>query len=64
MNLKNYYYYFKSALTPRFCQEIIDYGKRHKPEMAVTGGVNIGDKNHKADLLSWLKIYYYFYNFR
>ena len=49
MNLNNYYYYFKSTLTPKFCQDIIDYGKQHKPEMAVTGGVNMGDDNHKAD---------------
>ena len=49
MNLKNYYYYFQSALSPRLCQEIIDYGKQHKPEMAITGGVNREDGNHKAD---------------
>jgi PKHD-type hydroxylase len=40
MNLKNYYYYFQSALSPRLCQEIIDYGKQHQAEMAVTGGYN------------------------
>jgi len=38
MNLKNYYYYFQSALSPRFCDEILNYGKRHQSEMAVTGG--------------------------
>ena len=38
MNLKNYYYYFQSALSPKLCQEIIDYGKQHQAEMAVTGG--------------------------
>ena len=40
MNLKNYYYYFQSALSPKLCQEIIDYGKQHQAEMAVTGGYN------------------------
>jgi len=49
MNLKHYYYYFQSAISPRLCQEIIDYGNQHKPEMAITGGVNRGDGNHKAD---------------
>ena len=27
MNLKHYYYYYKSVLSPRLCQEIIDYGE-------------------------------------
>ena len=38
MNLKNYYYYFQSALSPKLCDEIIAYGKQHQAEMAVTGG--------------------------
>tara|TARA_R110000772_G_scaffold77123_4_gene166145 strand:- start:115 stop:780 length:666 start_codon:yes stop_codon:yes gene_type:complete len=40
MNLKNYYYYFQSALTPRMCDDIVAYGKQHQAEMAVTGGVS------------------------
>ena len=40
MNLKNYYYYFQSALTPRMCDDIVAYGKKHQAEMAVTGGVS------------------------
>ena len=48
MNLKNYYYYFKSALSPKLCDEIINYGKQHKASMAVTGGQE-GDKNKKVD---------------
>lgn len=39
MNLKNYYYYFQSALSPKICDDILEYGKRHQAEMAVTGGV-------------------------
>jgi len=39
MNLKHYYYYFQSALSSKFCQQIIDYGKQHQAEMAVTGSV-------------------------
>jgi len=48
MNLKNYYYYFQSALSPRLCQMIIDYGKQHQPQMAITGGSD-DKKNKKAD---------------
>ena len=40
MNLKNYYYYFQSALTPKICDDILAYGKSHQAEMAVTGGVS------------------------
>ena len=49
MNLKHYYYYFQSAITPKLCDDIINYGKQHKADMAVTGGVDRGDGNHKAD---------------
>jgi PKHD-type hydroxylase len=37
MNLFNYYYYFKSVLTPRFCDELLQYGKRHQEQLALTG---------------------------
>ena len=50
MNLQNYYYYFSSALTPRFCDDIIAYAKEHKPEMAITGEVGrAGNAVHKKD---------------
>ena len=42
MNLSNYYWYFKSALTPRFCDEVIKYGLSQAEVMARTGGY--GDK--------------------
>jgi PKHD-type hydroxylase len=38
MNLTNYYYYFKEALTPKFCDEIIKYGKAQQEQIALTGG--------------------------
>ena len=47
MNLSNYYYYFQSALTPRVCDEIVEYGKKHKPEIAVTGGAEKNETNTK-----------------
>ena len=38
MNLSNYFWYFKSALTPRFCDEIVKYALEKKDTMAITGG--------------------------
>ena len=38
MNLSNYFWYFKSALTPRFCDDIIKYALEKKEMMAITGG--------------------------
>ena len=47
MNLKHYYYYFQSALSPRICDAIVDYGKQHQTQMAVTGGLG-RDENENA----------------
>ena len=38
MNLSNYFWYFKSALTPRFCDEVIKHALGKKETMARTGG--------------------------
>ena len=38
MNLSNYFWYFKSAMTPRFCDEVIKYALEQKETMAITGG--------------------------
>ena len=46
MNLRHYYYYFKSALSPRICDDILQYGKSQNSEIAVTGGVSSDDKNN------------------
>jgi len=40
MNLSNYFWYFKSALTPRFCDEVIKYALQQKDGIARTGGFN------------------------
>ena len=45
MNLQNYYYYFKSAITPRFCDELIKYGKSKSDGLALTGNA----QNKKLD---------------
>ena len=47
MNLKNNYYYFQSALTPKLCDEILQYGKSLKPQTAVTGVYDINHDNSK-----------------
>ena len=42
MNISNYYWYFKSALPPKICDDIIKYGLTKSETMARTGGY--GDK--------------------
>ena len=37
MNLKNTYWYFQSALSPKFCDELIEYGNMQKEQTAITG---------------------------
>ena len=37
MILSNYYWYFRSALTPRFCDEVIQYALAQKEQIARTG---------------------------
>ena len=37
MNISNYWY-FKSALTPKFCDDVIKYGLSKSEQMAKTGG--------------------------
>ena len=38
MNISKYYYYFTSALTPKFCDDVIQYALQQKEVMARTGG--------------------------
>jgi hypothetical protein len=37
MTLRNYYWYFTSALTPRFCDEVIKQGLGKQETIATTG---------------------------
>ena len=37
MNLENYYYYFQSALSLKFCDDIIEFSKQQEHQKAVTG---------------------------
>ena len=50
MNLSNYFWYFKSALTPRFCDEVIKYALAQKETMAITGGLGINRNLAKKPL--------------
>jgi len=47
MNLKNYYWYFESALSPKLCAEILKYGKSFNTETAVTGNVSSKYKDNQ-----------------
>jgi PKHD-type hydroxylase len=49
MNLYNYYYYFKSALTPRLCDEIIKYGNKQQEQIALTGTQHKKNNNSKLN---------------
>jgi len=59
MNLNNYYYFFREALTPRFCDEIIKYGTAQQEQLALTGGqtekVNKGKPLEEKDILDLKK---------
>jgi len=49
MHLKNYYYFFQSALSPRICNDILKYGKMQQSTMAETGNA-IDIKKNKGRL--------------
>ena len=53
MILNDYYWYFKSAIPPRICDDIIEYALSKKEEMARTGGFQ--DKNLNKDEIAILK---------
>ena len=50
MNLTNYYWYFKSAVPIRICDEIVRYGKQLQDQMAVTGGFGNSKKLNKQQI--------------
>ena len=53
MNISNYYWYFTSALTPKFCDDVIAYANSKKEVMARTGGYD--DKNLNKNQIKNLK---------
>ena len=48
--MSNYYWYFKSALTPKFCDDVIAYANEQKEVMARTGGYK-NKKLNKQEVL-------------
>ena len=50
MNFFEHYWYFKSALSPRFCDEVIKYANSQKELMAKTGGLEDKKLNKKEIL--------------
>ena len=50
MNLNNYYYYFPEVLSPKFCNDVISYGKQQEDKVALTG--NFIDRDVKKNPLS------------
>ena len=50
MNLSNYFWYFQSVLTPRFCDDVIKYGLEKKDTMAITGNYGRGRDINKKPL--------------
>ena len=53
MNLSNYFWYFKSVIPPRICDDIIKYGLSKKEGLARTGG--FGDKKLSKDQIQNMK---------
>ena len=47
MNLLNYYWWFKSVIPERICDDIVKYGHQIKDQMAVTGGYGNKKLNQK-----------------
>ena len=50
MNLRNYYWYFQSAIPERICDDIVRYGKSLQDQMAVTGGYGDAKKLNQKQI--------------
>ena len=53
MIFQDNYWYFKSALTPRFCDEVIKYANQQKELMGKTGADNKNSKKRDSNVV-WL----------
>jgi PKHD-type hydroxylase len=51
MNLTEHYWYFKAALCPKFCDEVIKYGNSKKEQMARTGQYDATKKLNDEEIL-------------
>ena len=50
MNLSNYYWYFKSALTPKFCDDVIKFALSSKETMGVIGDYTDAKQMNKEQI--------------
>ena len=50
MNLKNYYWYFQSAIPPKICDDIIKYGLDQQEQTALTG--NLKSDKELTDMIN------------
>ena len=39
MNLQYYFWWFRSVIPPRICDDIVKYGLSHQDNIATTGGL-------------------------
>jgi len=53
MNISNYFWYFKSAIPPKICDDIIKYGLSHSETLARTGGY--GDRELSKEEIKDMK---------
>ena len=49
MNLNNYYWYFQSGLSDKFCNDLIEYGKKFQEQTAYTGSLGHKKLNEKLN---------------
>jgi len=52
MNLSNYYYYFKSALSYKFCDDVIAHGKQNQEKIGLTSGIVEDNRDLKTNPLT------------
>tara|TARA_B110000211_G_scaffold97319_1_gene113432 strand:- start:859 stop:1485 length:627 start_codon:yes stop_codon:yes gene_type:complete len=50
MNLKNYYWYFKSVIPERICDDIVKYGHQLQDQLALTGGFDDSKNLNKKQI--------------
>ena len=55
MNLTNYYWYFKSAIPERICDDIVKYGHQLQNQLALTGGLGYDPKKLNQKQIKDLK---------
>ena len=56
MNLTNYYWFFKSAIPLRICDDIVKYGRQLQDQIGVTGGYGNDAKKLNQKQIKNLKI--------